>query len=107
MSLTDAKLAEYETQGAVVIDSPLSKTELDRAELAWDRWQQEGAAPRVAPGAARRRDVGVGRRRRAVGAARGRRRGRGRRPASDGDAGRGAVGRVAPTWRRWTAMTVL
>ena len=45
MSLTDAKLAEYETQGAVVIDSPLSKTELDRAELAWDRWQQEGAAP--------------------------------------------------------------
>jgi len=42
MMFTDAQLAQYEEQGAVTIDSPLSAGELDRAEAAWDRWMQEG-----------------------------------------------------------------
>jgi hypothetical protein len=37
MSISDAELAKYETDGAVTIDGPLTESELDQAEAAWDR----------------------------------------------------------------------
>lgn len=43
MTLTDANLAEYESQGAVTIDTPFTTEELDRAEAAWDRLKASGA----------------------------------------------------------------
>ena len=39
---TDAQLAEYEEQGAVTIDSPLTTEQLDRAEAVWDRLKEKG-----------------------------------------------------------------
>ena len=45
MSFTDAQLAQYEEQGAVIIDTPFTPTELDRAEAAWDRLKQTGGKP--------------------------------------------------------------
>jgi len=35
--ITDAELTQYEDEGAVLIDSPFTTTELDRAEAGWDR----------------------------------------------------------------------
>ncbi len=43
--MTDAELAEYEENGAVTIDGPLSDEELDRAEAAWDRIKANGEKP--------------------------------------------------------------
>ena len=40
--ITDEQLAEYEEHGAVTIDSPFTKRELDRAEAAWDRVKRGG-----------------------------------------------------------------
>ena len=43
--ITSAQLTQYEEQGAVTIDSPFSKEELDRAEAAWDRLKASGNPP--------------------------------------------------------------
>jgi hypothetical protein len=43
--ITDAQLAEYEEQGVVTIDGPLSTEELDKAEAAWDRLKADGGKP--------------------------------------------------------------
>jgi ectoine hydroxylase-related dioxygenase (phytanoyl-CoA dioxygenase family) len=43
--LTDEQLSQYETQGAVTIDSPFTIQQLDRAEAAWDRLKEKGGAP--------------------------------------------------------------
>jgi ectoine hydroxylase-related dioxygenase (phytanoyl-CoA dioxygenase family) len=40
--MTEAELAQYETDGAVIIDSPFTDSELDRAEAAWDRLIKSG-----------------------------------------------------------------
>lgn len=40
--ITDAQLDEYEQKGAVIVDSPFTEPELDRAEAAWDRVKQSG-----------------------------------------------------------------
>ena len=40
--ITDDQLNQYETQGAITIDSPFSEAELDRAEAAWDRLKTSG-----------------------------------------------------------------
>ena len=45
MSLTDAELMQYEKDGAVTIDGPLTEIELDRAEAAWDRIKESGCPP--------------------------------------------------------------
>ena len=45
MPLTEAELKQYEEQGAVVVDSPLTTAELDRAEAAWDRLTASGRPP--------------------------------------------------------------
>lgn len=46
---TDAQLSDYEDHGAVTIDSPFTTAQLDRAEAAWDRLQQQGGAPYEEP----------------------------------------------------------
>jgi hypothetical protein len=43
--ITNDQLEEYEAQGAVTIDGPLSDAELDKAEAAWDRLKASGEAP--------------------------------------------------------------
>ena len=43
--ITDAQLTEYEERGAVTIDSPFTEEQLDRAEAAWDRLNQNGKPP--------------------------------------------------------------
>ena len=40
--VTDQQLAEYEENGAVVIDSPFSDADMDRAEAAWARVREDG-----------------------------------------------------------------
>jgi len=45
MSITDAELEQYERDGAVTIDGPLSTEELDRAEVAWDLLKESGDPP--------------------------------------------------------------
>lgn len=45
MHMTDAELTQYETEGAVIIDTPFSEAELDRAEGAWDRLTKSGQQP--------------------------------------------------------------
>ena len=45
MSFTDGELEQYEKDGAVTIDGPFSKGELDRAEAAWDRLRESGDPP--------------------------------------------------------------
>ena len=39
---TDAQLAQYEAQGAVTINSPVTTEQLDSAEAAWDRLKARG-----------------------------------------------------------------
>ena len=39
---TDAQLARYEAQGAVTIDTPFTPEQLNRAEAAWDRLNENG-----------------------------------------------------------------
>ena len=45
MQFTDAELRKYEKEGAVIIDSPFTTEELDRAESAWDRLKESGSPP--------------------------------------------------------------
>ena len=45
MQFTDAELRKYEKEGAVIIDSPFTTEELDRAESAWDRLKESGRPP--------------------------------------------------------------
>ena len=45
MPLTDAELNQYQDEGAVIIDTPFTEEELDKAEAAWDRLTQSGAPP--------------------------------------------------------------
>ncbi|MGA1197264.1 MAG: phytanoyl-CoA dioxygenase family protein [Candidatus Latescibacterota bacterium] len=45
MSLTDAELNTYQDEGAVIIDTPFTSEELDKAEAAWDRLTTNGAPP--------------------------------------------------------------
>ncbi|MFT5367024.1 MAG: hypothetical protein ACI8V2_001982 [Candidatus Latescibacterota bacterium] len=42
MPMTDAELEQYETEGAVIIDTPFTEEELDKAEAAWDRLTESG-----------------------------------------------------------------
>lgn len=49
MYVSDNQIRQYEAVGAVMIDSPFSAEELDRAEAAWDRLTQSGAPPYVDP----------------------------------------------------------
>ncbi len=42
MAFPDEQLNQYERDGAVMIDSPFTVEELDRAEAAWDRLQASG-----------------------------------------------------------------
>ena len=50
MQFTDADLETYERDGAVIIDTPFTEEELDRAEAAWDRIKESGCAPYEDPG---------------------------------------------------------
>ena len=43
--LTPQQLEQYERTGAVTVDGPLSKSELDEAESAWDRLMADPKAP--------------------------------------------------------------
>jgi len=45
MSLTDVDLKKYEDEGAVIIDTPFTTEELDKAEAAWDRLTASGTPP--------------------------------------------------------------
>lgn len=45
MPISNQQLAEYEEQGAVTIDGPMSEADLDRAEAAWDHIRDSGMAP--------------------------------------------------------------
>ncbi|MBT3606095.1 MAG: hypothetical protein HN521_23750, partial [Candidatus Latescibacteria bacterium] len=45
MQLTDTALKQYETDGAVIIDTPFTDAALDTAEAAWDRLRASGGAP--------------------------------------------------------------
>ena len=48
--ITNAQLTQYDEEGAVTIDSPLTTRELDRAEAAWDRLIENGGIPWEDPG---------------------------------------------------------
>ena len=45
MPITESELAQYERDGAVTIDGPLTEAELDVAEAAWDRIKAGDAPP--------------------------------------------------------------
>lgn len=45
MRVTEAKLNQYQEEGAVIIDTPFTEEELDKAEAAWDRVTQSGDPP--------------------------------------------------------------
>lgn len=46
---TDAELKKYQEEGAVIIDTPFTEEELDRAEGAWDRLTKNGTPPHEDP----------------------------------------------------------
>jgi hypothetical protein len=50
MPFTDAQLKQYDDEGAVMIDSPFTTDELDRAESAWDRIKEGDDPPYEGPG---------------------------------------------------------
>lgn len=42
---TEAELKQYEDEGAVIIDTPFTEEELDKAEAAWDHFHETGTPP--------------------------------------------------------------
>lgn len=45
MLLTDEQLEQYQNEGAVIVDTPFTDEELDKAEGAWDRFHRDGNPP--------------------------------------------------------------
>jgi len=49
-TITDTDIEQYDRDGFVMVDTPFTPDELDRAEAAWDRWADGGRDPYEEPG---------------------------------------------------------